>query len=86
LSEAEFDEQYAEGEDAYAWHLGELRAGDRAYKTYYASGNGGQLLIVAPELEMVVVFTGGNYRQGGIWGRWDDEIVGAEIVASIAKP
>jgi CubicO group peptidase (beta-lactamase class C family) len=86
LSEEEFGDAYPEGEDAYAWHLGELRAGDRAYETYYASGNGGQLLIVAPELEMVVVFTGGNYRQGGIWGRWADEIVGAEIVASMAKP
>jgi hypothetical protein len=25
-----------------------------------------------PELDLVVVFTGGNYRQGGIWGRWRD--------------
>ena len=43
----------------------------------------GQLLIVAPELEMVVVFTGGNYRQGFIWGRWGAQILGTEVVPSI---
>lgn len=82
-SEEEFGNHYFGGEDAYAWHLGSLRSGERSWKTYYASGNGGQLLIVAPELQTVVVFTGGNYRQGGIWGRWGDAIVGAEILAGI---
>ncbi len=85
LSAEEFGEYYGEGEDAYAWHLGKLQAGERTYRTYGASGNGGQLLIVAPELGMVVVFTGGNYGQGGIWSRWPDELVGAEIVATM-KP
>jgi CubicO group peptidase (beta-lactamase class C family) len=85
LGEEEFGDYYSVGEDAYAWHLGTIRAGDRAHKTYSANGNGGQLLLVAPELEMVIVFTGGNYRQGGIWGRWGDEIVGAEIVSTMSK-
>jgi len=85
LSAEEFGEYYGEGEDAYAWHLGKLQAGERTYRTYGASGNGGQLLIVAPELDMAVVFTGGNYGQGGIWSRWPDELVGAEIVATM-KP
>ncbi len=82
-SEAEFGEYYGGGEDALAWHLGVLKAGDKRYKTYLASGNGGQVLIVAPALDLVAVFTGGNYRQGGIWGRWGDEIIGAEIVATM---
>jgi CubicO group peptidase (beta-lactamase class C family) len=85
LSADEFGEYYGESEDAYAWHLGRLQAGERTYRTYEASGNGGQLLIVAPELDLVVVFTGGNYGQGGIWSRWRDELVGAEIVATM-KP
>ena len=36
-----------------------------------------------PELDLVVVFTGGNYRQGGIWSRWPHEIVADEIIATM---
>jgi CubicO group peptidase (beta-lactamase class C family) len=84
-SEEEFGNYYGRGEDALAWHLGRLKVGERSFRTYMATGNGGQVLIVAPELDLVVVFTGGNYRQGGIWGRWGDEILGAEIVATMKK-
>jgi CubicO group peptidase (beta-lactamase class C family) len=83
LSADEFGEYYGESDDAYAWHLGSMRVGERAYRTYEATGNGGQVLIVAPELGLVVVFTGGNYRQGGIWSRWKDEIIGAHILPSM---
>lgn len=82
-SEEEFGNYYGRSEDALAWHLGAMRSGERAYRCYQASGNGGQMLIVVPELDLVVVLTGGNYRQGGIWGRWPDEIVRAEIVSGI---
>jgi hypothetical protein len=54
-------EFYGEGEDAYAWHLNQLRSGDRTNREPEASGNGGQLLMVIPELDLVVVFTAGNY-------------------------
>ena len=83
LSEEEFGNSYGEGDDAYAWHLGQMKVGERVYRTYEASGNGGQVLIVAPKLDLVVVFTGGNLLQGGIWSRWRDEIIGAHIVSSI---
>ena len=83
LSKEAFGDFYGEGDDAWAWHLGSIHAKDRVYKTYQATGNGGQVLIVAPELQMVVVFTGGNYRQGGIWGRWSADILDAEVVPSI---
>jgi CubicO group peptidase (beta-lactamase class C family) len=83
LSAEEFPNSYGEGDDGYAWHLGAVRSGERTYRDYAASGNGGQLLIVVPELDLVVVFTGGNYRQGGIWSGWKDEIVGGEIIPAI---
>ena len=85
LDAQQFSNFYGEGDDGYAWHLGKLRSGDRTYRAYEASGNGGQLLIVVPELDLAVVFTAGNYGQGGIWGRWRDEIVGKEIVPAMGR-
>lgn len=60
-----------------------VTAGGRRYDGYSASGNGGQLLIVFPQLDMTVVFTGGNYGQGGIWGRRAQQIVGDIIVPTL---
>jgi hypothetical protein len=50
-----------------------------------ASGNGGQLLIVIPEIQLTAVFTGANYGQGGIWLHWPDQILGSGIIPAIAK-
>jgi len=85
LDKDRFREFYNEGEEAYAWHLNRLRSGDRMYREYEVSGNGGQLLMVIPELELVVVFTAGNYGQGGIWGRFRDQIVPQEIIPAIRR-
>jgi CubicO group peptidase (beta-lactamase class C family) len=83
LDEESFSEFYGGGEDAWAWHLNRLTYGERTYREYEASGNGGQLLMVIPELELVVVFTAGNYMQGGIWGRFRDQIVPQEIIPAL---
>jgi CubicO group peptidase (beta-lactamase class C family) len=85
MNAEQFADSYTEGHDAYAWHLGGVRSGERQYAGYAATGNGGQILLVIPELELTVVFTGGNYRQGGIWSRWGDEIVGGEIVPAMKR-
>jgi len=79
----DFGNFYGEGDDGYAWHLSNLKYGDRTYRCYAASGNGGQLLIVVPDADLVVVFTAGNYGQGGIWGRFRDQIVPNDIIAAI---
>ena len=83
LDPQRFPEYYGEGVDAYAWHLSELHSGDRTYRDYAATGNGGQLLIVVPDLELAVVFTAGNFQQGGIWSRFRSEIVPREIIPAI---
>ena len=81
----DFGEYYGEADDAYAWHPGGVLSGARNYPSYAATGNGGQVLLVIPDLALTVVFTGGNYRQGGIWGRWANEIVGAQIIPAMRE-
>lgn len=46
----------------YLWQSAEAVVGNRMVPAYWASGNGGQYIIVLPEDGMVVVFTGGNYN------------------------
>jgi CubicO group peptidase (beta-lactamase class C family) len=45
----------------YQWWLRTFHANSRAYESFAARGWGGQYIFVFPSLEMVVVFTGGNY-------------------------
>ena len=85
LTADEFGNFYGEGDDAYAWHIAQLRTADRAYRAYGASGNGGQLLVVVPDAHLVVVFTGGNYGQGGIWNKWRDELIPQRIIPAIRQ-
>ena len=43
------------------WRMSFPYKGIRA-QLFFASGNGGQYIFVMPELDMVTVFTGGNYN------------------------
>jgi CubicO group peptidase (beta-lactamase class C family) len=85
LDANQFPNFYGKGADGYAWHLNNIVAGEHTYREYGASGNGGQLLIVLPELDMTVVFTAGNYLQGGIWSRFQSQIVPREIIPAIQR-
>jgi len=83
MSPEQFGNNYFGGSQAYIWRTDVVKSGETSYRSYEASGNGGQLLIIVPELDLVVGFTGGNYRMGGIWGRWRDQIVGGHIIAAM---
>jgi CubicO group peptidase (beta-lactamase class C family) len=85
LDAATFGNSYTRGADGYAWHRYGVRVGDRLVDEYEANGNGGQLLIVVPDHDLVVVFTGGNFGQGGIWIPWRNEIVGGQIIPAIGR-
>lgn len=80
-----FADDYFGGSQAYIWRVDTVTAGARTYQSYEASGNGGQLLIVVPELDLAVAFSGGNYRMGGIWGRWRNNIVGGHIIPAMGE-
>ena len=69
--------------DGYAWHLHTLTHDGKAYREYDASGNGGQLMIVLPELDIVVAFTAGNYNRYRIWRKFRDELVPQYIIGAL---
>ena len=71
------------GTDGYDWHLHEIKVGDHVVREYEASGNGGQFLIVLPELDLAVVFTAGNYQNYGVWRRFRDEFLPQYIIPAV---
>ena len=69
--------------DGYGWHRHTLRVGDRSYQQYEASGNGGQFLMVVPELQLTIVITGGNYNQYQIWKTFREHIVPRYVLTAV---
>jgi CubicO group peptidase (beta-lactamase class C family) len=45
----------------YLWWIGERPYKGRTVKTYLAGGNGSQIAMAVPELDLVIGFWGGNY-------------------------
>ena len=71
--------------DGYDWHFNQLRAGALVSPEYEANGNGGQFLIVVPDLDLVVVFTAGNYGSYGVWRKFRDELVPKYVIGAIRE-
>jgi CubicO group peptidase (beta-lactamase class C family) len=71
------------GSDGYGWHRYTLKVGERSYQEFEANGNGGQFLIMVPELDLAVVFTAGAYNRYGIWRKFRDELVPEYIMAAV---
>jgi len=55
-----FNETWGRGY-GYLWWLSEVPVAGEMVRSFAASGAGGQVIAVFPDLEMVVVITGGNY-------------------------
>jgi len=51
----------------YAWHLHTFHVQDHDYRTYAAEGNGGQFVIVVPELDLAIAITAGSYGEFDTW-------------------
>jgi CubicO group peptidase (beta-lactamase class C family) len=69
----------------WGWHVHHVKAGDRTFIEYESGGNGGQLVLVFPELDMVVGITGGAYGRFMNWGRWGLELVPQYIIGAVQK-
>jgi len=62
------------------WHF-PYRVGDRVIDAIEARGNGGQYISVFPSLDLVVVVTGGNYRNGKV--RQPEEMLAQFILPAV---
>lgn len=54
-------------EYGYFWWHDTYQVGDKKIAAIEARGAGGQYIFVVPQLDMVVVITSGNYRNGRFW-------------------
>ena len=57
----------------YAWWQKTYRVGGVDYPAFYASGNGGQIAMAIPSLDLVFVIMAGNYGNFATWGHFVDD-------------
>jgi CubicO group peptidase (beta-lactamase class C family) len=74
----EFRDEHAYG---YFWWHFPYRVGDQVIDAIEARGNGGQYISVFPSLDLVVVITGGNYRNGKV--RVPEEMLAKFILPAV---
>jgi CubicO group peptidase (beta-lactamase class C family) len=75
--QTDFDANHEYG---YGWHINQLTVGNRVFRTYSAGGNGGQIVMVIPELDLVVGFNGGSYGEFNRWYRWGLQLVPQYVI------
>ena len=73
-------------EYGFGWHINRLRVGDKVFVAYSAGGNGGQIVMVVPDLDLVVGFNGASYGEFAKWYRWGLQLVPQYIIpAALAR-
>jgi CubicO group peptidase (beta-lactamase class C family) len=70
-------------EYGYGWHIHDLKSGAETFRVFAAEGNGGQFVIVVPDLDLVVGITGGSYGEFDQWYRWELELVPQFIIPAV---
>lgn len=51
----------------YLWWLTDYPYKDRKVRAFYAAGNGGQIVMGIPELDLLIAFFGGNYNDRALF-------------------
>lgn len=81
-----FDPRYSLGVEhqyGYGWHINFLNSGGKTYRTLAAGGNGGQFVIIVPDLDLVVGINGGSYGQFSEWYRWELDLIPQFVIPAI---
>jgi CubicO group peptidase (beta-lactamase class C family) len=58
----------------YGWHVQDVTVNGAPIRVINAGGNGGQLLLIIPALDVSVMVTAGNYNQFPVWRNFLPEI------------
>jgi transcriptional regulator with XRE-family HTH domain len=58
-----------QGDYGYLWEHKYFMIDGKQYNSYMASGNGGQKINIWPELDLITIFTGGNYNSYQLYGK-----------------
>jgi len=67
----------------YLWNSVEYTYGGRKLHAYFPGGNGGQVYIGIPELNLLIAYTGGNYADPRVFFPWQRELVPQEILPAV---
>ena len=51
----------------YLWWINEYPYKGRTVRAYFAAGNGGQIVMGLPDLDLVMAFYGGNYNDAALF-------------------
>ena len=68
------------GQYGFGWWITEFSISGETISSYFGAGNGGQYIFVLPELNMVIVSTGGSY--GGLTPV--EEIIEKEVLPAVS--
>lgn len=69
----------------YTWHLFKVQVAGHTYSEYMAQGNGGQLVMVVPELDLAALITAGNYSNFPVWRKYFEELMPQYIIPAVTR-
>jgi CubicO group peptidase (beta-lactamase class C family) len=72
-------------EYGFGWHINYVPVGNRKRRMFSAGGNGGQLVLVVPDLDLVVGINGGAYGEFPEWYRWGLLLVPQYILPAVSS-
>lgn len=67
----------------YAWWRTTYHVDGTDYPAFYASGNGGQLAVGIPDLDLLVVFMAGNYNNALTWRRFVEHLIPTYVLPAV---
>ncbi|MBC9795092.1 serine hydrolase domain-containing protein [Sinomicrobium weinanense] len=72
-----------DGDYGYLWWIKDYRYKNKTVKGFEASGNGGNKIVVIPELDIVMILTGSAYGSEYVEGEQARKIIEDYVIASI---